>query len=139
MKLILLLCLFIIISCGQQDGPEPEVLNADISDYQGFINSKSISQKDTTKDTYWLNSQYHKGQIKLYLYEDKKFFYSLDNLGTGKGDWFIDEGVLYLNSKYDWIPLNYEVFLGERSPNKYYMKFIDFRGSRVQEVQGLTK
>lgn len=137
--LILIISLIIMISCAKQEGKDPEVLKADIQDFNSFINEKSSTQRSLENDKFWVNSEYHRGQIKIYLYSDNRFYYELQNLGKGIGRWMIDEGILYLNSKHEWIPLNYEIFLGQRTPNKFYMKFIDFMGSRIHEVHTIDQ
>lgn len=135
MRFLVLVLFFTFLSCGAKDDATPEILKAQDSDYIRLVNSKRISKKEENKDKFILNNKYHRGKIKIYLYNDGKFFYDFENLGKGNGSWFIDEGIMYLKSKFDWIPLNFEIFLGQKSPDVYYMRFIDSRGSRVQSIQ----
>ncbi|MDA8792023.1 hypothetical protein N9N67_02185 [Bacteriovoracaceae bacterium] len=136
LSLSLILASLFIFSCGKPNS-KPEVQQEAISadDYQFSINQKPSKRKTIRTDKYWYTDEYYRGDISLYLYDDGKVYYELENLGSGEGEWKYADDKITLKASFSFIDMEFELFLTERNPDKFYLKFTDSKGTQVKEVK----
>lgn len=66
--------------------------------------------------------------IRLSLYSNGRFYYQVDELGTGVGDWKYENGGLHLTSRRKIFDLNFYVTAAEQTGDKMVVKFFDRHG-----------
>lgn len=73
--------------------------------------------------------------IRLALYENGQFYYQVDELGTGTGRWFFEDGGLRLNAKRKVFDMNFYLTAAEAEGNDLLVKFYDRRGLNQYKLQ----
>ena len=66
--------------------------------------------------------------IRLSIYSNGKFYYQVDELGNGIGDWHYENGGLRLTSRRKIFDLNFYVTAAEQTGDKIVVKFFDRHG-----------
>lgn len=154
MKIIALLSLLTIISCGGDFdyGNFPR----DKSHYDKIINDKSISESktflqtkkvtsntnpDLKEDIYLENSSFG---IKVALYKNGKFYYQLADLGMkgdGYGNWNFRDGIFIIdtNGKRSLFDVILHIFSADPEAKTYKVRFRDRFGWQVLKLNVVNK
>ncbi len=99
------------------------------------------AEPDLGEDTFIANYDY---PVELSIYDSGKFYYNLDNLGDGEGDWKEVDGVLRLNAEHELknlgmtINMTFHVYKGE-GDKQYKLSFRDRHGLKKLETKVLNK
>ena len=123
------LLLVLLYSCGEKSSPTELVVNKNIefSDYEPYINQ--VDNKKDDNELSWVNKDY---PLKLTLYSDKTFSWTLRVLGDGQGEWKYSSGKLQLKSRTHLFDM--EIDLAKMSENEFIFHFTDRFGTKVLPV-----
>jgi hypothetical protein len=137
-SLFYLLIVFLVSSCGgAKDKTELKFFTVAIKDFTPYVNQKNApARPDLTADKVIINSEY---PIEISLYQDKKWFYELANLGTGFGTWKFEDGVLKLTTEREILGIkrnmNIDVEAISEGAADLAIKFRDRFGPRILEME----
>jgi len=141
--LMLLIIATFITSCGNKGSmsfDDKEKLTKDDSQY--LINHKKMpASPDLGEDAFIANYDY---PVELSIYENGKFYYNLDNLGDGTGDWKEVDGIMQLSAEHELfnlgmtINMTFYVYRGEGEKN-YKLSFRDRHGLKKFKAKVLNR
>lgn len=130
-------------SCGQKGSmsfDEKEKLTKDDSEY--LINQRNMpASPDLGEDSFIANYDY---PVELSIYKNGKFYYNLDNLGDGTGDWKEVDGIIKLEAEHELFNLGmminmiFYVYKGE-GEKQYKLSFRDRHGLKKLNGEVIKK
>lgn len=134
MKAILFLTLLLAMSCTGKSGSASLHKAAQETDYSKFINNKNLTKDEPnlTVDKTIVNNNY---PIEIALYKNNKFFYNLPNLGTGKGTWKYNDGMIELRAKRKIFDMYIEVYGADAEIKEVAIQFTDRFGSNTLKME----
>ena len=133
--LILSLSASLVTSCGG-DKKEPD-FRVSQEVFATFVNSGAMpSDVDQNKDVSFLNRDY---PIELSLYENGEWFYDLPNLGTGRGTYKYEDGILKLTASRDIFDIYIELASANAEGSAFTISFRDRFGYKVLATEITNK
>jgi hypothetical protein len=134
MKIILLLAMVLLISCGQKGNKKSYPV--DKAALSKFVNAKNIPQNPNLSiDKSIVNNSY---PIEIALYEDGRFYYDLPNLGDGVGTWKHSGGKIELKAKRTLFDMYIEIHGSDEGANNLMIQFSDRFGPNTLEMMNVN-
>lgn len=130
--LFLILTVLIGSSCTGKSASADLFTAKDAGSFTKFINQKKMPKNpNLTVDKSIINENY---PIEIALYGDNRFFYSLPNLGTGKGTWKYSNGKIELKAKRTLFNMYIEVYGSTADFSKLSIQFTDRFGANTLKM-----
>ena len=127
--------IFFIYSCGK-GSPRQSLKFYPVSkeSFSKFINKKDLREQraNLAEDVHLVNNDY---PIEISLYDDGKWFYNLDNLGAGRGEWKYKEGRIELYAKRSLFDMYIDVESENEEATNLIIKFSDRHGAKVLKME----
>lgn len=108
--------------------------------------SAELSQAEAKIESIKLLQTSEEFPIRLAIYDNGKFYYQVDELGTGIGDWKFEDGGLKLTTRRKIFDMNFYVTAAAVDGNELVVKFfdrhgfnqysLDFRNPNVMDANG---
>lgn len=134
MRIILLLSLAFLVSCGQNSSRNLYKIPEET--LPKFVNMKSLpADPNLTLDRSFVNNSY---PIQLALYQDGRFYYDLPNLGDGRGTWKFNNGVLELRAKRTLFDMFIELKANETEAETLSVQFTDRFGPNTLRMTNIN-
>lgn len=134
MKLILLMLLLTIVSCGKQGSAK--LYRVDDAAMVKFVNQKSMpTSPNLTLDKSIVNNSY---PIEIALYNDGQFYYDLPNLGDGRGTWKNENGKIELKAKRSLFDMYIKVQASDESAQSLSIQFTDRFGPNTLKMMNVN-
>ncbi len=104
--------------------------------FSSFHNSSAeIGQAASKIETVKLLQTNDDYPIRLVIYDNGKFYYQVDELGTGIGDWKFEDGGLTLTTRRKIFDLNFYLTAAAEAGDEVVVKFIDRHGFNQHKLE----
>ncbi len=135
MKATLFLTILLAIGCTGKSATKDISLHkaALETEYAKFINQKDLTNEEPnlTLDKTIVNNDY---PIEIALYKNKKFFYNLPNLGSGKGTWKYNDGMIELRAQRKIFDMYIEIYGSDAEIKQVAILFSDRFGPNTLKM-----
>lgn len=133
-NIILISSLLLLMACG---GKSESLKKIEPSAVSYYVNAKDSSDVNTSIDKMIVNNDY---PIELALYQDKKFYYNLPNLGDGHGSWEYVDGKIVLKAKRQILNINVDMIIEVRAKDRQILaiQFNDRRGPHTLTMMNVN-
>ena len=128
--LLLALMSALFLSCGKS-GKEIKLYDGKKEDFSKFINARDMKNPNTNQDKTIRNNDY---PIEIALYQNKRFYYDLPNLGDGTGTWKYENGFIRLTAKQKLFDMVIDLHGRDAKIENLAIKFSDRFGPKTLEA-----
>lgn len=128
--LISISLLLTLLNCGKSGNIK--YYRGEEAQFQKFINPTPLTSPNLNQDKSIVNNDY---PIQIALYQDKKFYYDLPNLGDGQGTWDYENGHLKLTAKRSLFDMVIEVHPRDEAIKTLAIEFRDRFGLKSIKVE----